>query len=362
LAMMHLAMHDAVNGTVPRYRQYTRVRSEPHADPVLAAAQAAHEVLAHEYPTKIAAFDAELDRWLAQRPHGPSRRRAAELGDRAAAAILARRANDGWNRPAPYEFDSAPGKYRTTPPWDGFVLTPGLRFARPFFLRTPSELRPAPPPALASYEYAIAFDEVKRFGRADSSARTADQSRYAIWWMEFTETSVNRLARELVAAEHMDLWRAARLFALLNMAQFDTYVAVWDAKYEYNHWRPYSAIREAGVDGNPATTPDSGWEPLRPTPPFPEYASAHGAACACTFGVLAQEFGDDMSFVMQTLTAPPEMPTRSFEHFSDAASECADSRIRLGWHFRYAADGGLELGKRIAGLAAERQLRPRHHQ
>jgi hypothetical protein len=176
--------------------------------------------------------------------------------------------------------------------------------------------------------------------------------------MEFTDGSVNRLARELVVAKRTHLWRAARLFALLDLAEFDAYVAVWDSKFEYDHWRPYSAIREADVDHNAATELDPQWEPLRPTPPFPEYASAHGAACAAMFAVLAHGFGDETPFTMQTLTAPPEMPSRSFDRFSDAANECADSRVRLGWHFRYAANGALTLGREVAAFAIEHELAP----
>jgi hypothetical protein len=159
-----------------------------------------------------------------------------------------------------------------------------------------------------------------------------------------------------MVAKRTHLWRAARLFALLDLAEFDAYVAVWDSKYEYNYWRPYSAIREADLDGNPATQTDPSWEPLRPTPPFPEYASAHSAACAAMFGVLAHAFGDETPFTMQTLTAPPEMPSRSFGRFSDAARECADSRIRLGWHFRYATSAGLRLGGQVAAFAIEHEL------
>jgi len=134
----------------------------------------------------------------------------------------------------------------------------------------------------------------------------------------------------------------------LNMSMFDSYLANWDSKFEYNRWRPYTAIREAANDGNPATAPDSNWEPLRTTPPHPEYASAHSTVCGSSFEILKRTFGDQVSFTMETTTAPPEMPTRSFRSFSAAAAECADSRVRLGWHFRYATNGGLALGRAVA--------------
>ena len=138
------------------------------------------------------------------------------------------------------------------------------------------------------------------------------------------------------------------MFALLNMSLYDGYIAVWDSKYEYNHWRPYTAIREAAADSNPATAPDPTWEPLRTTPPFPEYISAHAAGTKAAMDILSRTFGDNVSFTMATTTAPPQMPTRSFRSFSAAAEECADSRVRLGWHFRYATDAGLALGRAVA--------------
>src|SRR5262245_22919348 len=232
-AMMHLAMHDALNAVVPVYRQYSNVRRDKHADPVVAAAQAAHDVLIHEYPSAQATLDLELERWLSRQHDSRSKRRGVVLGQRSAAAILARRADDGYAQEAPYTFDPAPGHYRTTPPWDGFVLAPGFRFARPFALASPSQFRPGPPPELDSVEYASAFEEVKQFGRADSSVRTPDQTGYAVWWMEFTDGSVNRLARDLVTAKRVHLWRTARLFALLDMAEFDAFLAVWDSKYHF---------------------------------------------------------------------------------------------------------------------------------
>ena len=283
--------------------------------------------------------------------------RSRELGKAAAAPILALREEDGWDFPGAYGFRTEPGQYMTTPPWNGFVLQPGFRLARPFALTDPAELRPPAPPPLASRAYARAFREVKESGAVNSARRSDEQTSYALWWMEFAEGSVNRLARQLVAERGTHLWVAARLFAHLNMSLFDSYIANWDSKYEYNHWRPYTAIRAAGADNNDETTADPDWEPLRPTPPFPEYASAHATACAATMTVLESTFGKDVPFTMATTTAPPDMPTRSFSSFRDAARECADSRVQLGWHFRYAAEAGLTLGRNVAKRTLRRQLK-----
>ena len=290
-------------------------------------------------------------------PDTPHKTRGIAVGRQSAAAILALRVNDGWDYQGTYTFSNEPGAYQTTPPWNGFVLQPGFRYAKPFGLRSPDQFRPGPPPRLDSPQYAAAFNEVKDFGRVDSVVRTPDQTLYAVWWLEFAETSVNRLARQLATQRRTHLWQASRMFALLNMSLYDGYIAILDSKYEYNHWRPYTAIRQAALDGNPATAADPNWEPLRTTPPFPEYVSGHATATAATMDILARTFGDNVSFTMATTTAPPEMPTRSFRSFSAAAAECADSRVRVGFHFRYATDRGLTLGRAVADGWTKTSLR-----
>ena len=357
LAMVHLAMHDALNAIVPAYDRHAHTGRPRLGHPVAAAAQAAHDVLVAQYPDKTATIAAELARWLSGIAPGALRESGLAIGRDAAAAVIAARAGDGWDFPGAYEFaEGQAGRYQTTPPWNGFVAQPGFRVAKPFVLEYPHQFRPAPPPPLKSKAYAAAFREVKGYGAADSTRRTAEQTDYAIWWMEFAEGSVNRLARRLVIDRRMPLWAAARLFALIGVVLYDGYVATWDAKYEYDHWRPYTAIRGAAADGNPGTTPDPGWESLRPAPPFPEYSSAHAAACGASFGVLADAFGRDVTFTMETTTAPAGMPTRTFASFEAAAAECADSRVRLGFHFRYATDAGLTLGRRIARHVLGRAL------
>jgi len=357
LAMMHLAIHDTLNTIDPVHERYIYSGKQISADPVAAASQAAYEVLVSQYPDQRAKLEQELGSWSSAVKVSTAGHAGIELGKAVAAAILADRAHDGWDVKGTYTFAQGVGEYHTTPPWNGFVLQPGFGAAKPFMLRSGNQFRPSPPPEVTSAAYAKAFNEVKAVGDVHSDSRGADQSHYAVWWMEFSEGSVNRLARSLLPDRRIDLWAANRVLARMNAALFDTYIAVWDSKYEYNHWRPYTAIREAGNDGNKDTVPDADWEPLRPTPPFPEYISAHAAGCAASFAILAEALGDETLFTMQTLTAPPEMQTRSFTSFSRAADECADSRVQLGWHFRYATREGLTLGSRVADFVLENSLR-----
>jgi hypothetical protein len=357
LAMMHLAMHDALNSIMPRFARYAYSGPRVSANPVLAAAQAAHDVLVAQYGDQRAKLDAQLAFWRDSVPNGPDRTRAIALGQATAAAVLARRANDGWDFQGSYAFRDAPGQYRTTPPWKGFVAQPGFRFAKPFALESPNQFRPSPPPGLGGTVYAAAYNEVREFGDTASRRRTADQTGLAIWWMEFPEASVRRLAGRLSIERGLDPWASARLFAQLGMVLFDGYVAVWDGKYQHNQWRPYTAIRQAAHDGNGATAPDSTWQPLRQAPPTPDYPSAHAAGCAASFEVLRRALGDQ-SFTMTTVTAPAGMPSRSFGSFGEAAAECAESRVWLGFHFRPATDAGLVLGRNVARHVVERFLRP----
>ncbi|HEX6309620.1 MAG TPA: vanadium-dependent haloperoxidase [Longimicrobiales bacterium] len=357
LALMNLAMHDALNTIDPVYERYAHDGEVREAAAGLAAAQGAHAILSSLYPAAGARLDSAL---AVQRGSVPEAARAAaiELGTAAAQAVLRSREGDGWDAPGTYEFVRGAGRYQTTPEWNGFVLQPGFRTARPFALGSASAFRPPPPPDLASGRYAEAWEEVKLQGMKQSAVRTPDQTAYAVWWMEFAEGSVNRLVRRMVLERGLGLWPAVRLFAHMHMALYDAYIATWDSKYEYDHWRPLTAIRSASADGNGATEPEEAWESLLPAPPFPEYVSAHAAGCAASFAVVGSAFGDDTPFVMTTITAPAEMPERSFAGFRAAAEECADSRVQLGWHFRYSTEAGLELGRRVAAHVLETQLRP----
>ena len=330
MALMHLAMHDTLNAIDRRYEPYAYTGPDADAGPEAAAAQAAHDVLVALYPNERARLKTELAKW-ASKP--------VSVGRKAARAILSAREKDGWDLPGTYEFKNEPGLYQTTPDWDGFMLQPGFRLARPLALKSSDQFRPPPPPPLTSERNQRDLREVR-----DASGAGG----FAIWWMEFSEGSATRLARQLVTERQTDLWDAARMFALLMTSLYDTYIAVWDSKYEYNHWRPYTAIR-ATIDPN--------WNSLLPAPPFPEYVSAHAGGCAAAFAILEKTFGSNVSFTMKTLTAPPEMPERSFTSFDAAADECAESRIRLGWHFLYATDAGLELGRRVADYVSGHYLK-----
>ena len=371
-AMMHIAMHDALNAIHSRYADYAYHTESVAADPVIAVAQAGYEVALSQYPSQQAHLHEELRRWLDPVADSARKSHGIALGKAAAAAILVKRQNDGWDRKAGYRWHPmGPGVYTEfrehsgTP--QGFVFGAGWAAVTPFMLRAPDQFRAPPPPAIDSAEYTAAFNEVKDVGRYRSASRTPDQSHLAMWWKDFAENSHNRLARQLVADEATDLWPAARMFAMLNMDIFDGYISVFENKFHYNHWRPYTAIRWAANDGNPDTLAEPDWNNLhRHTYAFPTYPSAHGVVCAAAMSALADTFGDDHPFTMRTAEVDsagpmsPKLamnpPTRSFDSFSAAAMECAMSRVYLGIHFRYDSIEGNRLGRKIGSYALENFL------
>ncbi len=359
-AMVHRAMFFALNAIAPTYQPDNLLRKDAQAAPVAAAAKAAHDVLAGLFPDQVPMLDSALTRSLAKVPPGESLSRGLALGGEAAAAELKERSGDDVLRNPVTEVAASTeaGVYQTVPPFT-FVFAPFWQTMPPFSLKQPDQFRAAPHPALTSNVYAATFAEVKGVGAKMSSTRTANQTAYAKFWYEFSEIGWNRIARTVAADRKLDLLATARLFALLNMAMADSYTAGWDSKFHYNFWRPYTAIRGAETDGNPATTPDSAWEPLMPTPPVQDYPSTHSALGNAAAVVLAHVFGDKTHFTATSTTADPVMATRSFTSFSQAARENADSRVMAGIHFRFSCEAGLELGRNVGQWTVENHLKPR---
>ena len=372
--MMHLAIHDVLNAIVPKYTSYGFDKSSQVTKPLAASAHAAYTIALDAYPEQKEELEGLLNKWISKDPTNDSN--AKNLGEASALAILEARIGDAWNGEAEYTWHPmAPGVYAEfnehsgTP--EGFIFGSGWAKAQPFMLPAQDHFRSPPPPEINSAAYTTAFNEVKEVGRTDSETRTADQAHLAMWWKDFVENSHNRLARQLVEKEQLNLWDSARLFALMNMAVYDAYINVFDNKFHYNHWRPYTAIRWAEHDENPNTEADTEWNNLHlHTYAFPSYPSAHGTASSAAMTTLAETLGkgDNYGFTMVTEevdSAGPfseklkmNPPTRSFESFSEAGLEASLSRIYLGIHFRYDSEEGHRLGTEIGNYANQNFLRP----
>ena len=362
-AMVHIAMHDALNAINPVYEQYAykTTTARANTNPFAAAASAAYAVLKASFPESISILDSALTASLSTIPDGAQKENGIALGAAAGDAILALRAGDGAleNPVVTIPVSTVPGVYNVVPPFT-FVFAPFWKTMQTFSLNSYDQFRSSPPPALNSPTYTHDFNEVKDVGSINSSTRTADQSAYAKWWYELSEIGWNRVARVTATEHSQGLFATARLFALLNMALADSYTAGWDSKYYYNFWRPYTAIRAAATDGNGNTLEDVNWEPAEPTPPVPDYPSTHSVLGNAGATVLSHFFGNHTGFTMTSTTAVPTGTLRSFNSFKEAANENADSRVMAGIHFRFACEAGQKLGDEVGKWTLGNHLKPRH--
>jgi hypothetical protein len=372
VTMMQLAIHDALNTIEPRYEPYLyQGRTEPSAAPAVAIAAAARNVLVEVIPAwgkpeqrakALAIVDSAYNAALAKVPDGAPKDQGSALGQAAAAAMLVARKADGSSVPPQYTPGTSPGQWRPHPnpaPPNPPIPDPALAAGNwpamlpqwgkvaPFVLATPWQYRLPGPRTLASTEYAGDYEEVKRMGGKNSTARTVEQSEIARYWYEGSPQGWSRIARVVATQRGLDRWESARLLALVNAAIADGYIAGADARYLHNFWRPVTAIRAGDTDGNEATAADPTWETYLNTPPLPDYPSTHSVAGGAAATVLARFFGSDkVEFTMAS--GPPFAGiARSFRSFSQAAQENADSRIYAGIHFRSACQDGIKLGKQI---------------
>lgn len=358
-ALVHVAMHDAINATEARYQTYAFHGQFKSANPEVAAAAAAHRVLETAFAERVGFLDSALNSYLATIPESEGKTSGITAGIEAANALLALgHNNSGLGNPVVQPTPAVkPGDYKVVPPFD-FIFAPFWENSKPFSLNKKDQFRPVPPPALNSTAYTESFNEVKQLGFINSTTRTAGQTAFAKYWYEFSEVGWNRIARNVATDHKSGLFSTARLFALLHMSMADAYIAGWDAKIYYNFWRPFTAIREADTDGNPNTTGDENWLPAEGTPPIQDYPSTHSTLGNAGATVLAFIYGDHTAFSMQSPTAAPAGTARSFNSFSQAANENAESRVMAGIHFRFACKAGQDLGNKIGHWTVTNYLKP----
>lgn len=383
-AMVHVAMHDALNAIDRQSRPYVfDVHVTGPTSPAAAIASAAHDVLvsvigrlqesAACIQSGIATVEADYAAALALIPSGATKTRGIALGEAAAAAVLDLRNADGSDTllgDTAYPQGTQPGEYRFTP-GTPFAFAPGWGDVTPFVLKSSAQFRAAPPYRIDSKKYVRDFNEVKSLGGdgvTTPSARTTQQTEIGLFWVESSPLAWNRIARSISARAHLTTHENARLFGLLNIAMADGYIGSWEGKYHYNFWRPVTAIQLADTDGNPDTTGDANWTPLQLTYPMPDHDSAHSVEGGAAAEVLKLFFGsDEIAFTACSLTLPAgstcadSTPTlRSYASFSQAANENGLSRILIGIHFRRAVDEGIQHGRKIGRRAVRLFLRPVH--
>jgi hypothetical protein len=358
LAMVQVAMFDAINAIQPRYRSYLDLPVAPAgALPEAAAAAAAYGVLVRLMPAQVAALNATLASSLAPLPDGAGKTSGVQYGDLVAFLMYQNRLNDNILTPGPiYVSSGVPGAYQITTPGPAQPVNTNAPNWIPFALTSASQFRPSAPPALTSRRYADDLNETRALGELTSPYRSANDDETARWHTELAQFQLNRIARAEVAGDGRDLLEHARLFALLNLALADAATSVFDAKYTYLFWRPVTAIRNADLDDNARTDVDPGWSPFLTTPQHPEYPAAHGVIQTAGTRVLEHYFGQHYGFDTSSPTVPGVM--RHYDDFDAFAEEGGLARILGGMHFRNSVEVGHREGKSVANWILEHYLTP----
>jgi hypothetical protein len=353
LAMLHLAMFEAVNAIERRYTPYKlNLTADRNTSKEAAAASAGYDVLLALYPDQKADLDMTLAKALAGIAEGKPKTKGIALGKKAAADIIAARANDGADARESYRPHTTPGVYVPT----AMVISSTVGGFTPWVMTSGAQFRPAPPVALDSETWTRDYNEIRELGALNSTKRTIEQGIVGRFWFLTGARTYNPLIHQVVKAKNMDIVDSARLFALVSMAGIDAYIAVFDAKYHYNFWRPVTAIRNADLTGNKATPRDASWLPLGDTPMHPEYPCAHcitsGAVSAVFQAVVGESIGE------MTLTSPTARGvTRKWTRFEDYSDEVSLARIYAGFHYRFSTEVGKDMGRKIGESTVATQLR-----
>jgi hypothetical protein len=355
LAMVHAAMHDAIQAYDGRFEPYAVTIPNATGSPVAAAASAAHAVLVARFPAQAGSLNTLLNTYLSNL--GLLGNPGVGVGQVAAAGILNLRVGDG-SFPASFPAfngGTKPGEWRPTLPAFASMAIPWMGEVRPFTLRESTQLRPSPPPPrLNSGEYTHDYNEVKALGSLNSTARTPDQTALAVFYSDNFLTLWERTLRSIASANIDNIGDSARLFALANMASADAIIGAWDAKKYYNYWRPITAIQEGNNDGNKDTVGDPAWLPFIATPAYPDYTSGANNLTGAMTRTLEQLLGDRTTFTVFSTTANT---TKSYDRFSDMAEDVVDVRIYQGIHFRFADEVARRTGTRAADWAVSHFLR-----
>jgi len=363
MALVHVAMHDAVQAIQRRFQPYSAT-VQGAGSPAAAAGAAAYGVLIGMYPMQRAFLDMKYKEFLAS--DGLAGNPGLSVGQQVAAVLLSE--HRSIVTMPDFKGGTGVGAWRPTPSSIGTPPSPApfspmayvyLAEAKPYTLNSPSQFRPAPPPALTSAEYLRDYNEVKSLGSRVGSKRTQAQTDLAYFWAGNYVEQWNRALRSIVEKRPVDIGASARLFALANLAAADAAIACWDSKRFFNFWRPVTAIQEGERDNVPGTIGDSAWEPLINTPNYPDFTSGANNVTAAMTTILEQFFGtDEFAFTITTAVPQATQKTRSYKRFSDAAQEVVDARILLGIHFRFADEVARTQGSNVARWVFTRTLRP----
>jgi hypothetical protein len=348
MALVQNAVYEAVNAITSHYpRDRVDLGPTDGASIDAAIAAASRAVLLHEAPALQAQIEAAYRQVLGTIADDPARMRGVDIGGRAAADELAKHTDD-IGKIEPYRPLTTPGVYVPTT----FPLGYAVAQHRPWFMTSAAQFRPGPPPALKSALWARDYNEIKAIGSATSKVRTPEQTEIARFWATALPDVHMGAVRSVATASGRDVTRNARLYAAVTAAMNDGEIAVFEAKYHYQFWRPITAIRNGDRDDNPATERDPEWVPMIVTPVQPEYPCAHCMIAAIIATVIRIEAGHDPLPTLSTTSNTAPGVTRRWTRTEDLEREVSEARIYDGVHYRYSTEVGARMGEQIGALVA----------
>jgi hypothetical protein len=361
-AITQLAVFEAVNACTAQYRPYLGTINAPAgASAEAAAVTAAHGVLKFYFPGATVSLDAAQARSLAQIPNGQAKDDGVVVGDAAAAAMIALRANDG-SVPSETLVPSTmdPGVWQPTPPAFGPGILLQWRNVTPFGIRSSQQFRSDPPPLLTSSRYTRSYREVREVGDINSTQRPQDRADVARYFAVASAAQVwNSVAQQISAARNRSLSEKAHAFALLNMAVSDGLVSSMETKYFYIFWRPVTAIRAGDTDANPRTDPDPAFTPFITTPSFPSYPSAHASASYAAREILEKLFGCWNHSITLSNPGIPDVVLH-YTNLENITDDIDDARVYGGIHFRFDQEAGAHQGRHVGTFVFKHNLLPLH--
>ena len=355
MAIVQVAVFEAVNSIDSRYTPYMQKITAPAGASIDAAVAAVNRAtLLALMPAEKASVDAAYQSAMAAIPDGAAKTDGIAVGEQAAAMILVRAAKDGADAPERYHPDTTPGRYvpTTIPVFSTWANR------TPWIMEKPNQFRPGPPPQLSSDTWAKDLQEVKGLGGKTSTARTAEQTNIARFWEETRPLIYHPVVRSVATTPGRTVAQNARLFAAASMAVDDALIAVFDAKYTYNFWRPVTAIRNEHVAGATRVPADLGWSPFIATPMHPEYPCAHCVSSGAIGAVLAAELGSGPVPTLSSSSPTADGMVRQWKSIGDFMEEVKMARIYDGVHYRNSAVVGNEMGMKVGALVMEKFAKP----
>lgn len=353
LAVTETAVYEAVNAITARYPASARnVARASGASVDAAVASATKATLVAMVPAQQSVLEEAYAAALAKIADGPAKTEGIAVGERAAAAVMASRADDVVPAGDPYRPRTAPGVYVPT----AMPLAQRWPECKPWILSRADQFRPAPPPKLTSKIWARDYNEIKAIGGKQSAVRSPEQTEIARFWEATGPSIYHGVIRSVADSPGREITQNARLYAAACQAAQDALIAVFDAKYHYEFWRPVTAIRNADRDENNSTARDSTWVPFIETPMHPEYPCAHCILSATIGTLLRAEIGNAPMPTLTTSSPTANGTSRSWTSVDDFMQEVANARIYDGVHFRNSTEVGTAMGKQIGALAASKLL------